>query len=479
MEVHVRTEHPRAGIYARISEDQLGDELGVNRQLKNCRELCAHNGFTVSDEHIYIDNNISASSGKRREHYERLLADVIDGEIDVIVAYHADRLHRRPIELERFIEVIDQHRVQVATVMAGQMDLSTGSGRMVARILGDVARHEADRASERISRKHRELAETGQAHGAGCRPFGYEDDRVTIRESEAALIQDAARDVLAGTPLFSICQAWTAQGVPTPAGARRWWTSTLRGVLKSPRIAGWRAYKGQPVAPAVWPAIISLEQHQRLVALFADPTRTKNHGVRSGRFVLTGGLLRCGRPGCGFALAGRHRGSMGAIYMCMAEQGGCNRLSVAASQIETFVRDAVIDAVANGALERLRTRTETEDRTISELSDEIGVLRDRRVELAEAFAADRLSLDGYETADRKLNGRIDELRDALSMIGGKGPLPKVPRSAAKLREWWENVTIAERHELVATLLEYVVILPVGRGNGNRFNPDRVQPHWRV
>ena len=53
-----------AAIYARISSDQDGTTLGVQRQLEDCRKLAADLGWQVVDE--YVDNDLSAYSGKRR-----------------------------------------------------------------------------------------------------------------------------------------------------------------------------------------------------------------------------------------------------------------------------------------------------------------------------------------------------------------------------------------------------------------------------
>ena len=58
------------------------------------------------------------------------------GELDVVVAWHTDRLHRSPRELEEYIELSERQQVDTVTVQAGELDLATASGRMLARMLG-------------------------------------------------------------------------------------------------------------------------------------------------------------------------------------------------------------------------------------------------------------------------------------------------------------------------------------------------------
>lgn len=98
-------EKPRsAAVYARISSDPTGLALGVQRQLEDCRKLAADRGWTVGGAE-YVDNDVSAFSGKVRPEYERMLADVRDGLRDAVIVYNMDRLTRRPIELEQFAQV--------------------------------------------------------------------------------------------------------------------------------------------------------------------------------------------------------------------------------------------------------------------------------------------------------------------------------------------------------------------------------------
>src|SRR5690606_17798558 len=111
---------------------------------------------------VRSDNDVSATSGKPRAGYLAMLEDVRAGLADVIIAWHPDRLHRSVRELEDFIDLVQATGTKVVTVKAGEYDLSTHSGQMLARIVGAVARHEADALSARIKAKHRELALAGK-----------------------------------------------------------------------------------------------------------------------------------------------------------------------------------------------------------------------------------------------------------------------------------------------------------------------------
>jgi len=84
----------RAAAYVRISQDTEGEGLGVTRQEHDCRALIDRHGWQLVD--VHTDNDISAFSGKRRPAYEQLLTSIEQRLVDVVVAWHPDRLHRSP-----------------------------------------------------------------------------------------------------------------------------------------------------------------------------------------------------------------------------------------------------------------------------------------------------------------------------------------------------------------------------------------------
>lgn len=160
----------RAAVYLRISEDRTGEQLGVVRQRQDCEQLCRSKGWTPVE---YVDNDMSATNGKPRPAYEKMLADICDGTIGAVVAWDLDRLHRRPIELESFMALADEKHLALATV-SGDVDLSTAQGRLVARLKGSVAAHEGEHRKARQLRAARQRADQGVPNWS--RAFGYLDD---------------------------------------------------------------------------------------------------------------------------------------------------------------------------------------------------------------------------------------------------------------------------------------------------------------
>ena len=116
----------------------------------------------------------------------------------------------------------------------------------------------------------------------------------------------------------------------TSAAADEWRTPTVRAVLMSGRIAGSRDHHGVAAGPAAWPAIITGEQHQQILATFQSK---KISGRRAPRRYLLSGLLRCGK--CGTRLYSSARGET-RRYVCLSgpDHGGCGGLTIVAPPVE-------------------------------------------------------------------------------------------------------------------------------------------------
>ena len=205
-------------IYARISLDRTREGLGVQRQIEACRERATALGWP--EPRVYSDNDISARSGKRRPGFERLLTDIESGAVDGLLAWHLDRVLRRVVDLERVLDAIEAHRhpIQVVFLQAGEIDLATPSGRLLARILAAVAANEGDIKSARLSEQRAQHAYAGKAHG----PLGYGyDEAQRIVPSEAAVVREVAQRVIDGDSLYSIAVDLNARGIQTP-GEGKW-----------------------------------------------------------------------------------------------------------------------------------------------------------------------------------------------------------------------------------------------------------------
>lgn len=457
-----------AAVYCRISKDRAGEGLGVARQEEDARALCEARGWVPVE--VFTDNDVSAYSGAPRPGYQALLDAVRAGRVDAIVAWHPDRLHRSPRELEDFIALVEEHGTEVATVRSGELDLSSASGRMTARVVGAVARHESEQKSERIRRALEQRARAGKPHGPG-RPFGFEQDRVTVVEEEAALLREAARRVLAGESMTSIVRDWNDRGVSPPQGGSSWRVSTWRRMMLNPRLAGLRAYKGEVVGEAQWQAILNRRQWE---AVKAKLTPKREAGRRAEH--LLSGLARCGRcdgPLWSAQTKDRLR------YRCFKRPGhdGCGRLSVSATPVERLVRDAVLTAISGPALAEARRQVASDDADQARAAESLADAEERLEQVAEMFADGTLSRREWLAARERLEERVEDARRTLDRHRQGGMLATLPADTDALTEVWEDRDVHWRRSLLEAIVERIIVHPAEPGG--TFDPGRVEILWRV
>lgn len=469
-----------AAIYCRISDDREGSGLGVKRQEKDARALAKARGWDVAE--IYVDNDVSAYSGRERPDYEKMLAAIEAGRIKAVVAWHPDRLHRSPLELERFIDVIEGAKAKVATVQGGEYDLGTASGRMTARVVGAVARHESEHKSERQRRKHLELAEAGKLSGGGTRPYGYEQDRLTVVKSEAKVIRELSRRIRGGQTLRGVAAYLNAEGVTTVTG-RPWSTVVLRTMLTSPRIAGLREHQGHIAGEAQWPAIITRAEHDQLVAILKDPARRTNRNPKS--YLLTGGLAVCGV--CDAKLVSRPHTDGRRGYVCASgvNFGGCGGIRILAGEpgadpdpaedpngLEDLIVKAlfvVADSPKLAAkMKRKRPVADTED--VAELERKLD-------ELATAWGNDEIDRRSWLAARKTVEARLALARRQEASRTDASPLLEYAGKPGALRAAWPSKSIDERRAIIAAAIDRVTVNRAVRGR-NRFDAERVNVDWR-
>jgi site-specific DNA recombinase len=484
--VDAKLAYVRAIVYLRISSDRTGQEAGVDRQREDCLERCAQRGWDVVA--VEADNDISASSGKRRPGFEALLEAVSRGSVDVVVAWAVDRLQRSRRDEARLYELCQRAGVLLSLVKGSDLDFSTAAGRFVADSLGSVARMEVEMKSERQQRAQLQSAQQGK-RSTGRRPFGYEDDGVTVRPAEAAAIRDGYRSLLAGVSLSEIARTWNAAGFTTGQTMRdaartpsSWRRDSVRFVLLNPRNAGHRAYKGEIVAKAEWPALVEDSTYQAAVALLTHPDRT---GRPVGSRALLTGIALCGVCGDGTTVHAGGSTTRGVRnYRC--PRGG--HLARRAAPVDQYVSQVVIARLSRPDAHDLLVRRDLPD--LDALRQEAVEYRTRLESLATDFADGALTGAQLRAATERLRLNLATVEARMADAGRVdvlGPLV----TADDVATVWEalkakapsdadpdRTEYSSRQRAVIDALMVVTIHPPGRGVRN-FDPASVQIDWRT
>jgi DNA invertase Pin-like site-specific DNA recombinase len=472
----------RAACYCRISSDPEDRKEGTQRQREDTAALCEVKGWTIAG--FYVDDDKSASNGKQRPEWDRLLADIRAGKIDAVAAWDQDRVNRTMDDFMAYKSLFVARGIKLATSNNGDIDLSTPAGELMATIKTAVSTHEVAMMRVRMRRAAVQKAERGLPkwkHAFGYLPDtrGKKDDDGTrqVDEDIKDLVNKAYKAILTGAKLGDICSTFNDAGA-LGLGGKPWTPSTVSLFLRSPRNAGLRYHHGEYVCQGTWPALVKEDLWRRAQTKLDAPGRKP--GKKSVQKHLLTGVLQCGKDDCDGHLTGNwvmqaHRGGPRAhsiTYSCKK----CRGVSVRAEHVEPHLYDVVGGRLAKSdAVDLLKAEVHDEadaEAIRTELNVlyadrvQIGVDRGRRLLTSEQAKAATDVIDEDIAALQRRQNDQDKLAvlDGIP-LGTPGALDAVMRLSPN------------RFRAVVAVLMTVTVVPVGRGS-HVFDERRIHVDWK-
>lgn len=167
----------RAGLYERVSTDEQAKfGFSIKTQIDALEEYCIKNGIRIAKH--YCDDGVSGGkAASKRPQMSKLLEDIKEGKIDIVLFTRLDRWFRNVPEYYKVQEILDAHGVQWKAIWE-DYDTTTSNGRMAITIFLAIAQAEREKTSERIKvvfenkRKNREAL-----FSMSGMPFGYTAER--------------------------------------------------------------------------------------------------------------------------------------------------------------------------------------------------------------------------------------------------------------------------------------------------------------
>lgn len=448
----------RAAVYLRQSLDRQGNMLAISRQRDDCLKLCRERGWEPVE---YVDNDTSATRSKRRPDYDRMLADVESGDIRAIVSWDLDRLYRRPIELEHLIDIADKHGLLLATI-TGDADLATDNGRLFARIKGAVAKAETERSAARRRAMAKQRAEAGE-NWSPRRPFGYTSD-MQIDPTESAFVSSAYAAVIAGQSCQSIAKSWNSLGLTTTLG-NQWVGGNIAIMLKRPRYAGLRTYRGEIVGTAAWDPIVAQDVWETAQAILKNPARNTRKGDRTRKHLLTA-ISSCGK--CGAKMLSGKSPKKLLIYICR----DCHGVTRSMVHLDDLIVSLVVARLSREDAKSLVLDEERPD--LAELHSESAVLQARLDSLALSYAQGVITASQLRTGSDWARGQLSILEsrmvDATRARVFDGVIGVADVAAA-----FEALDLSRKRAIIQALME-IRVLPTSKGR--QFHPEHIAIDWR-
>lgn len=163
----------RVACYCRVStDDQAKHGYSIQAQKDKLQSyLDQHDDMMLVD--FYVDDGVSAVKVGKRLALQRLLHDVKDGKIDMIIFTKLDRWGRSVGIYYQIQSVLDEYGV-IWKAIDEDYEIETSAGKFKVNIMMSVAQQERDRCSERIKDIFDHKVKKGEAiYGTGATPLGF------------------------------------------------------------------------------------------------------------------------------------------------------------------------------------------------------------------------------------------------------------------------------------------------------------------
>jgi DNA invertase Pin-like site-specific DNA recombinase len=265
----------RCAVYTRKStEDGLEQEFNsLDAQYEACAAYALsqkHEGWHLLPDR-YDDGGYSGGN-MERPGLKRLLDDVADGRVDIILVYKIDRLTRSLSDFAKIVDVLDTAKASFVSITQA-FNTTTSMGRLTLNMLLSFAQFEREVTGERIRDKIAASKRKGLWMG-GPLPLGYDvkDRRLVIIPEEAKLVNLIMERYLVEPSVQALADYLNAKGYKTKVqhrasgphkGGCAFRRGTLYHLLANPIYLGRivhrdEVYPGEhePIVPeALWQAV--------------------------------------------------------------------------------------------------------------------------------------------------------------------------------------------------------------------------------
>ncbi|GEM_PF-353683 len=381
-------EKKKAVGYIRVSfmgpKNKKADKESPHTQLNAIKRYCEFKGYELDEESdIYRDLDYSGANDKRPD-FQRLFSDIKKKrkDIDVIVVYNLSRFARDVLDLNKYLQILNEHEIDFASSQEDFLRTDSSMGKFMINIIGAVAQLQREQIAESVRDNMIHAALHKGKHQGGIPALGYTVNPKThlyeINEDEARIVRLIFNKYVEGETTGSITKYLTEIKA---LGRNKFSTTSIDSILKNDRytgdyiynkmrnISGTKKKKKNPrkswvSKPNNHPAIISWDLFKKAQEVRKERATNKkyfvNKGKKASKHILSG-LIECGNPNCKNHYFGNQRKNGKGIaydyYFCSGKQrhtsAFCHQRGIRVEKLDAIVIDTLSDVISHDYLMKL------------------------------------------------------------------------------------------------------------------------------
>lgn len=229
----------KVAAYARVSTDS------EEQQTSYAAQVSYYTNYIKSREDwefvaVYTDEGISGTSTKKREGFQQMISDALDGKINLIVTKSVSRFARNTVDSLITVRKLKEKGVEVYFEKENIYTLDS-KGELLITIMSSLAQEESRSISENVTWGQRKRMADGKVTIPYGRFLGYrkgEDGLPEIIPEEAEIVRFIYRSFMEGLTTNKIAKLLMEQNTPAPGGGEKWYSRTIESILTNEKYKG-------------------------------------------------------------------------------------------------------------------------------------------------------------------------------------------------------------------------------------------------
>lgn len=229
----------RVAAYCRVSTDS-------EEQLNSYKSQVEYYSTMVSEKadwilvDIYADEAITGTKVDKREGFQRLINDCLNGSIDMVITKSISRFARNTLDTLKYVRMLKEKNIAVM-FEEEKINTLTMDGELLLVVLSSVAQQEVENISANVKKGLKMKMQRGETVGYnGCLGYNYhaKDKSMTINEEEAEIVRYIFNRYVEGAGAWVIARELEAMGAKSKRGKTKWHESSIRGIIRNEKYIG-------------------------------------------------------------------------------------------------------------------------------------------------------------------------------------------------------------------------------------------------
>lgn len=232
-----RVERLRVAAYCRVSTDDEDQIKSYNSMVRYYTDLIQNNKDWIFVG-VYADKAITGTKIDKRDEFQRIIQDCMDGKIDMIIAKSIPRFARNTLDTLKYVRMLKERNIAVYFEVEKINTLK--DGEFLITILSSVAQQEVENTSANVKKGLKMKMKRGELVGfQGCLGYDYDvaTKSISINEEGAKVVRYIFERYVAGAGSTMVARELNEQGIMTIKG-NPWVSSSVMGIINNEKYKG-------------------------------------------------------------------------------------------------------------------------------------------------------------------------------------------------------------------------------------------------